>query len=347
MRKLLIVILAMMVLMPADGKKKKKMPKEKDLSAYLMVYHLDADHGLHMAISYDGYTFTALNDNNPIFAGDTIAEQKGIRDPHIFRGPDGAFYLAMTDLNIFAKQSGYRSTEWERDGAKYGWGNNRGLVLMKSFDLEHWSRANIDFTKIGPEYEEIGCVWAPEMIYDDEKGKIMIYYTMRMGNGMNSLYYVYVNDDFNQLLSKPEVLFHAPDYKYSVIDGDIAKWKGQYHLHYVSHEKRATVKHAVSDHLTYGYMQDNNYDDGERAAHEAPNTWRRIGTNTWVVMYDVYGVNPHNFGFTETQDFISYKSIGRFNEGVMKTTNFSSPKHGAVVPITKKEASTLERLYMK
>lgn len=45
------------------------VPHEKDMAAYLMVYHLDEDHGLHMAISRDGYSFTALNDNNPVIAG--------------------------------------------------------------------------------------------------------------------------------------------------------------------------------------------------------------------------------------------------------------------------------------
>lgn len=97
-------------------------PQEKDMAAYLMVFHQDEDHCLHAAISRDGYTFTALNDGKPIIAGDTIADQKGIRDPHIYRGPDGGFYLAMTDLHIYAQRDGYRDTEWERDGKAYGWG---------------------------------------------------------------------------------------------------------------------------------------------------------------------------------------------------------------------------------
>ena len=63
------------------------------MGAYLMVYHKDDTHSLHMAVSYDGRTFTAVNGNEPVIAGDTIALQRGIRDPHIFRGPDGAFYL--------------------------------------------------------------------------------------------------------------------------------------------------------------------------------------------------------------------------------------------------------------
>ena len=126
------------------------------MAAYLMVFHQDEDHCLHAAISRDGYTFTALNDGKPIIAGDTIADQKGIRDPHIYRGPDGGFYLAMTDLHIYAQREGYRDTEWERDGKAYGWGNNRGLVLMKSFDLIHWTRTNIRFDQMSKEIAQIG-----------------------------------------------------------------------------------------------------------------------------------------------------------------------------------------------
>ena len=140
-------------------------PQEKDMAAYLMVFHQDEDHCLHAAISRDGYTFTALNDGKPIIAGDTIADQKGIRDPHIYRGPDGGFYLAMTDLHIYAQRDGYRDTEWERDGKTYGWGNNRGLVLMKSFDLIHWTRTNIRFDQMSKEFAQIGCAWAPETVY--------------------------------------------------------------------------------------------------------------------------------------------------------------------------------------
>lgn len=173
----------------AEGKSDEK--RQEELGAYLMVFHKDETHGLYMALSYDGYTFTALNDAAPVMAGDTIACQKGIRDPHIYRGPDGSFYLSMTDLHIFAKQAGYRDTEWERDGEQYGWGNNRGLVLMKSKDLIHWKRSNVRFDTLSEEMSEIGCVWAPEVVYDEEKKKLMIYFTMRLRNGANKLYYVY------------------------------------------------------------------------------------------------------------------------------------------------------------
>ena len=102
-----------------SGDKIKVIAQEEKMEAYLMVYHKDQDHGLHMAYSEDGYTWTAFNDDKPIIAGDTIAEQRGIRDPHIYRGKDGAYFLAMTDLHVFGVRDGIRKTEWERDGKKY------------------------------------------------------------------------------------------------------------------------------------------------------------------------------------------------------------------------------------
>jgi hypothetical protein len=40
-------------------------PAQTDLAAYLFVYFTDATHSVHMALSSDGYTFTALNDASP------------------------------------------------------------------------------------------------------------------------------------------------------------------------------------------------------------------------------------------------------------------------------------------
>lgn len=317
------------------------IPQEKDMGAYLMVFHKDETHSLYMAVSDDGYTFTALNDGKPVIAGDTIALQKGIRDPHIFRGPDGAFYLSMTDLHIYAQKDGFRDTEWERDGKEYGWGNNRGLVLMKSWDLINWKRTNARFDLLSAGLGEIGCVWAPEVTYDDKKGKLMIYFTMRFKNEANKLYYVYVNDDFDRIETLPQILFEYPDEKISAIDGDIIKVGDRYRMFYVSHDGGAGIKQAVSDRINGDYEYDPRWYDFEPRACEAPNLWKRIGEDKWVLMYDVYGINPHNFAFIETSDFVNFKNLGRFNEGVMKTTNFSSPKHGAVIHLTKEEAARL------
>ena len=218
MKKLLTwaLLLALATAMPAQKQKRHRRAAgtADKLSAYLMVYHKDQDHGLHAALSRDGYTWTALNGDKPIVGGDSIAVQRGIRDPHVFRGPDGAFYVAMTDLHVFGQRDGKRSTEWERDGKKYGWGNNRGLVLMKSRDLIHWTHTRIDFSALPDQedmkWSEVGCVWAPETVFDEESGQLMIHFTIRQGTGMNKIYYAYVNEDFTQLTSQPRLLAEAP-----------------------------------------------------------------------------------------------------------------------------------------
>ena len=101
-----------------------------------------------------------------MLSGRGIAEQHGIRDPYITRGPDGAFLLAMTDLHINAQKEGLRATEWERPAAEYGWGNNRSLIYMKSFDLIHWTHAIVHVNDLFASEKEIGAAWAPEIIFD-------------------------------------------------------------------------------------------------------------------------------------------------------------------------------------
>ncbi|MBO9618155.1 MAG: glycoside hydrolase family 43 protein [Niabella sp.] len=315
--------------------------REKDMAAYLMVYFKDETHSLYFALSRDGYSFTDINSGQPIVSGDSIAGQHGVRDPYLMRGNDGWFYMAATDLHIFARQKGLRETEWERDGKEFGWGNNRGLVLMKSRDLIHWSHTVVRVDKLFKGWENMGCAWAPELIFDEVKNKIMIYFTTRFGNGTNQMVYAYVNKDFTTLETEPQLLFQYPKINKSAIDGDITKVGSGYHLFYVSHDGVPGIKQAVSGSINTGYQYDDRWYDPEPKACEAPNVWKRIGENKWVLMYDIYGIQPNNFGFSETTDFKRFKDLGHFNEGVMKATNFSAPKHGAVIWLTKKEARRL------
>ncbi len=343
MRSYLYLITALLCLTTAKNvfaQKNKKVPKEKDMGAYLMVYFKDDTHGLYMALSKDGHSFTDVNQARPIIAGDTIAEQRGIRDPYIYRGPDGMFYLALTDLHIYASKAGYRSTEWERDGKQYGWGNNRGIVLMKSADLVNWSHRVLRVDQAFPELAGIGCAWAPEMIYDESKNKTMLYFTMRFGTGKEKVYYTYMNKDFTRMETLPKTLFEYPK-NVAYIDADITKVGNKYHMFYASHDGTSGVKQAVSDSVNTGYVYDDRWYDPEPVGCEAPTVYKLIGQNKWILIYDIYRINPHNFGFSETSDFTNFTNLGHFNEGIMKATNFSVPKHPAVIQITRKEAQKL------
>ena len=321
---------------------KERRLEEKDMAAYLMVYFKEYGHHVYFAVSKDGHTFTDVNNGQPVMRGDTIALQRGVRDPHIYRGPDNAFYLSLTDLHIYAKQEGLRDTEWEREG--YGWGNNRALVLLKSHDLIHWRRTNLRIDQAFPGLEDIGCAWAPATVYDEENSRLMLTFTMRFGNGVNQLYYAYVNDDFNCLLTPPRKLFDYPG-DHSCIDSDITRIGNKYHLFYVSHDGVSGVKHAVSDRACGDYTYEAAWCDPEAGACEAPTLWRRMGEKNYVLMYDVFSARPNNMGFSETSDFNAYRDLGHFNAGRMKTTNFHSPKHGAVVQITQEELDRLQQVW--
>lgn len=340
-----VACMLLLTMLPVYG----KGSVEKDMGAYLFTFFNDPTHSLFMAVSYDGYTFTAVNEGQPVISGDSIAAQRGIRDPHIYRAPNGMFYIAMTDLHVFGKQRGLRDTQWERDD-KYGWGNNRGLVLMKSKDLIHWTHTEVFVNETFPEnFGELGCAWAPQTIWDPSVEKLMVYFTIRQHpGGRTKLYYSYANEEFTALETEPQLLFEYPDESVQVLDADICPMPdGRYFMTYVSQENPGGIKYMISDSI-------NQYDDyhaeqidTEPRGCEAPNTWKRIGEDKWVIMYDIYSVNPHNFGFVETSDFKTFTPLGHLNEGVMRATNFSTPKHGSVIQITKREAKRLEKFWKK
>jgi hypothetical protein len=318
---------------------------DKDLNSYLQVYFKDETHSLYLALSNDGYSFTDVNGGKPIVAGDTIAEQKGIRDPYIMRGDDGYFYMAMTDLHLSGRQKGYRTTQWERPAEQFGWGNNRDLVLMKSKDLVNWTHTILDIDKSYPKLK-VGCAWAPELIYDDKAKKIMIYFTMRLGNGGTKLYYSYLNKDFTKLETSPKILFEYPDTTKQILDADITKLPdGRFCMVYCAQEKPGGIKMALSDKINSGYKYQPDQVDCEPGACEAPNVFKRAGENKWVLLYDIFSIKPNNWGFAETTDFKTFTNLGHFNDGVMKATNFVSPKHGAIIRITKKEADGLKNYW--
>ena len=77
MKRLLLLSALLAVFGISSSAKKQKQLTEKDMGAYLFTYFNDATHSLFMAISYDGYTFTAINGSEPIISGDSIAEQHG------------------------------------------------------------------------------------------------------------------------------------------------------------------------------------------------------------------------------------------------------------------------------
>lgn len=107
---------------------------EKDYIAYLFTYftgnHI-SEEAVCYAVSTDGYTYWALNDNKPVIDSKIISSTGGVRDPHILRCEDGkTFYMVVTDMV-----------------SDNGWDSNRAMVLLKSTDLVNWNHSVINYAE--------------------------------------------------------------------------------------------------------------------------------------------------------------------------------------------------------
>eukprot|EP01035_Chromulina_nebulosa_P055921 gene55921-76662_t len=126
-------------------KAKQSYGKENYL-AYLFVYFTGKGkdgESIRFAISDDGYNFRTLNHNQPVLSSSKISLTGGVRDPHILRSIDGkTFYMVATDM-----------------AAANGWNSNRGIVLLKSDDLIHWTSCAIHFPKRFAGQDSLLRVW--------------------------------------------------------------------------------------------------------------------------------------------------------------------------------------------
>lgn len=310
--KIIVLILLLSVLTPAFAEK----IEEKDLTAYLFVYftgnHISQE-AVCYAVSMDGYSYWALNNNKPVIDSKVISSTGGVRDPHILRCEDGkTFYMVVTDMV-----------------SDNGWDSNRAMVLLKSTDLVNWSHSVINMQKRYEGQEKLKRVWAPQTIFDPEAGKYMVYWSMKYGNGPDVIYYAYANSDFTDLEGEPKPLFVPADKK-SCIDGDIVYKDGIYHLFYKTEGHGNGIRVATSKSLTSGQWKENmEYKQQTKEAVEGAGTFKLIGEDKYILMYDVYMKGAYQF--TETTDLEHFKVID--HEVKM---NFH-PRHGTIMPITRSE----------
>lgn len=289
-------------------------------SAYLFTYFTGNNKGeeaICFALSNDGYNYRALNHNMPVISSNQISSTGGVRDPHILRGADDkTFYMVATDMCV----------------AKNGWNANHSMVFLKSEDLVNWSSHIVNIPKAFTEFAAINRVWAPQTIYDPQKGRYMVYWSMRIGNESDKIYYAYANKDFTGLETTPKQLFFHPE-NVPCIDGDIIFNGGKYYLFFKDGGKSDGIKQAISDQLTEGYiLKDKRLEQTDEDV-EGAGVFKLNNSDSWILMYDVY--RNGKYQFTQSKDLENFKLID--NEISM---NFH-PRHGTVIAITAKEAENL------
>ncbi len=292
----------------------------EDYTAYLFVYFTGnriEQEAISYAISNNGYTYRALNDGKPVIDSKTISSTGGVRDPHILRCNDGkTFYMVATDMV-----------------SDNGWDSNRAMVLLKSTDLIHWTHSIVNIQETYENQKKLKRVWAPQTIYDPEAEKYMVYWSMKHGRGPDIIYYAYANDDFTGFIAPPQPLFLPKDKK-ACIDGDIVYRDGTYYLFYKTEGHGDGIKLATTQSLSFGQWKE--YDDYKQQTTEAvegAGTFKLIGQDKYILMYDVY--KKKEYQFTETTDFQHFTIVDN------KIDMDFHPRHGTIMPITSEELTRL------
>lgn len=300
-----------------NGIKDFAVPVKSTAGKYLLCYFTGNEperERICFAVSEDGYNFKPLNKGQPV-----ILQTKGkkcVRDPFIVKGKNGGYYIIGTDMK-----------------SEEGWTSNHALITWRSEDCLNWTDETvIDIRDFGGEFRNTNRAWAPEVIFDEEKGKYMVYWSHSTEeHDTASIYYAYT-DDFKSL-SAPTPLYERKGIQ--TIDADIAKNEknGTYYL-YFKYEETQQIAYVKSKNLTGPYKNPPTIVSLAPSGVEGSAIYNITGTDTWVMCMDEYG-KDYYFA-QQTTDFENFKALPR--ESYQYSIN---PRHASVVAITDEEYKRL------
>lgn len=320
----------------AVEKKAEEVITQKDMAAYLFVHFVGtegsaSDEQIYFSVSKDGTNWQTLNECQPVLTSDV--GEKGVRDPHIIRSPEGdKFFLIATDLSIY-----------NRRGDPNKWGTcqtsgSQSIVIWESADLVNWSEARL--VKTAP--DNAGCTWAPESVYDDASGRYMVFWASKTAadNYKTQRIYRSYTTDF-VTFTEPEIYMDGGSV--SNIDTTFLKDDGVYYR-FTKNESKSSIIMEKSESLDGDFEAVETYSINGTAGntvtgYEGPTAYKLNGEDKWCLLLDYYsksqGYKPfvtNDIGqgvFTSAQDF-----------------NFDTKyRHGTVMPITEEEYDALVKAY--
>ncbi|OJW15633.1 MAG: beta-galactosidase [Planctomycetales bacterium 71-10] len=243
----------------------------------------NGDDGLHLATSRDGYAWTPLNGDRPVFRPKVGGGL--VRDPNIVQGPDGTFHMVWT-------------TGWTHPAVGYA----------SSKDLLHWSDARQVEVMQG---EKPRNVWAPELFYDDKEGRFLIFWASTIpgrfpegektgDDGYNHRTYFTTTKDF--LTFTPSKLFYDPGF--NSIDSTIVRDGDRYAM-FIKDETRTppakNIRVAFADAPAGPYGPPSPPITGAYWA-EGPSAIK-LG-DRWFVYFDKY--MDHRYGLVTSPDLVDW-----------------------------------------
>lgn len=170
---------------------------EDDFTGYLFAHFIgeqeDNQEQIYFSLSEDGLNFKDMNSCKPVLVSNV--GEKGVRDPYLYRSYEGdRFFLIATDLSIYNRGGWFQNEQGYYDASTTGSSN---LVLWESTDLINWGNAKL--LPVAP--DNAGMAWAPEMIYHEETGEYVIFFSSsimnpdtRMKAKPNTIFYVTTRD---------------------------------------------------------------------------------------------------------------------------------------------------------
>jgi hypothetical protein len=266
--------------------------------------------GLHLAYSFDGYRFIALN-NDGSFLRPTVSKDSLMRDPCIIRGTDNLFHMVWT-------------VSW----------NAKGIGYASSPDLVHWSEQR--YIPVMEHEDSARNSWAPEITYDTAGKRYIIYWASTIAgkfpadrsveNGYNHRMYYTATKDFKRF-TKTELLY---DHGFNVIDASIVP-HGTTYIMFLKDETRVPVPQK-NIRIAYGTQAAGPY--AKPSPPITGNYWAEGPTaiqigNEWLVYFDKY--RDHVYGAVRSADLVNWTDVS-------SSIHFpAGARHGTVFTITIKE----------
>ena len=282
---------------------------ENEEEVFLFSYFKNnGEDGLHLAYSYDGLKWEALNDDKS-FLTPELSKDKLMRDPCIIKGPDGKFHMVWT-------------VSWEEKGIGYA----------NSADLINWSEQKL--IPVMQHEESTQNSWAPELFYDEVKEQYLIFWASTVSDqfletanqaedSWNHRIYYTTTKDFEDFAETE--IFVEPGF--NVIDATIARNESQYFM--IIKDETLLPEAQKTLHVL---ESDNPYNWNVSISDAISNHWVEGPTITkigeeWIVYFDQY--REHKFGAVKSKDLKTWDNISdqiEFPDGI---------RHGTVFKVSK------------
>jgi hypothetical protein len=281
---------------------------------------------IYFGLSADGRNWQALNKGEPVLT--SMIGDKGVRDPYLLRAHDGkSFFLIATDLSM------HYTKDWKK-AVREG---SRAIIIWESKDLVNWSEPRR--VEVAP--PDAGCTWAPEAVYDEEKGDYLVYWASTTRGDDFSKHRIWAarTKDF-KTFGAPFIYIEKPT---AVIDTDIVR-DGTNYYRFTKDEEFKAITMETARRLDGPWTNVPGFSLAKMTGYEGPEAYviepaAEGRPPVWTLILDHYSAGRGYQPFV-TRDIAS----GQFEPGAGFTFPFPF-RHGSILPLSGEELARVKARY--